>query len=163
MVKTWLLSSRSPESGGTTDESLDAQKFYTCSEKFVRGQWKHRGDPEMGGRAGSHRRPHRGGSSGDESWDMSRYVQVSWKRYSVPDRRRCVSTNPAWQSCKGCEAWRVGLQGGAQRSAGKGSQKEKLYLDGAVFWMWDPALPPGTENWMEHKELIMTEETTQPS
>lgn len=100
MVKTWHLSSRSPESGGETDESLDAQKFYTCSEKFVRGQWKHRGDPEMGGRAGSHRRPHRGGSSGDESWDMSRYIQVAWKRYSISDRRRCVSTNPAWQSCK---------------------------------------------------------------
>lgn len=145
MVKTWLLSSRSPESGGTTDESLDAQKFYTCSEKFVRGQWKHGGDPEMGGRAGSHRRPHRGGSSGDESWDMSRYVQVSWKRYSVPDRRRCVSTNPAWQSCK--RLW--SLEGRAPRWGTEVSWERFTERETIPGWgcVLDVGPSPPSRNW----------------
>lgn len=35
------------------DESIkDAHKFYTCSEKVIWGQWKHRGELGVGERAG---------------------------------------------------------------------------------------------------------------
>lgn len=44
--------------------------------------------------AGGHRRPHKGSSSWDESWDMSRSVQGSWKGRGLLDGGHSVNKNP---------------------------------------------------------------------